>query len=156
MKVPPSLWWSGVSLEPLHHPAPPTLPPPRHLLSLLLNPAAPCLLFSPTSVFKTHLPALKGWDFRSVSKLSSMRRFRDPGRPQICPQNSHLKLVTQSPNPDPDPSLSSSCPGPGGLRRVEKQQSPAQGCLQRLDRGTLGNDPGQLSPPFSGSFTIGK
>ena len=156
MKVPPSLWWSGVSLEPLHHPAPPTLPPPRHLLSLLLNPAAPCLLFSPTSVFKTHLPALKGQDFRSVSKLSSMRRFRDPGRPQICPQNSHLKLVTQSPNPDPDPSLSSSCLGAGGLRTVKKQQSPAQGCLQRLDHGTLGNDPGRLSPPFSGSFTIGK
>ena len=25
MKVHPSLWWSRVSLEPLHHPAPPTL-----------------------------------------------------------------------------------------------------------------------------------
>ena len=49
-----------------------------------------------------------------------------------------------------------SCLGAGGLRTVKKQQSPAQGCLQRLDRGTLGNDPGQLSPPFSGSFTIGK
>ena len=33
---------------------------PCHLLSLLLNPAAPCLLFSPTSVFKSDLPALKG------------------------------------------------------------------------------------------------
>lgn len=119
-------------------------------------PAASSLLFLPTSFFKTHLPALKGQDFRSVSKLSSMRRFRDPGRPQICPQNLDLLLVTQSPSPDADPSLSSSCLGAGGLRRVEKQQSPAQGCLQRPDRGTLGNDPGQLSPPFPGSFTIRK
>ena len=156
MKVHPSLWWSRVSLEPLHHPAPPTLPPAPHLLSLLLNPAAPCLLFSPTSVFKTHLPALKGQDFRGVSKLSSMRRFRDPGQTPNLPSEFAPEVSHSEPNPDPDPSLSSSCLGPGGLRTVEKQQSLAQGCLQRPDSGTLGNDPGQLSPPFSGSFTIAK
>ena len=106
---------------------PPAQPPPQPCCSL------PALLAH--SVFKAHLPALKGRDFRSVSKLSSMRRFRDPGRPQICPQNSQLKLVTQSPNPGPDPSLSSSCLGAGGPRRVEKQQSPAQGVCRDWTMG---------------------
>ena len=106
---------------------PPAQPPPQPCCSL------PALLAH--SVFKIHLPALKGRDFRSVSKLSSMRRFRDPGRPQICPQNSQLKLVTQSPNPGPDPSLSSSCLGAGGPRRVEKQQSPAQGVCRDWTMG---------------------